>query len=129
MIAYARSAKFLTSYPADFNLHPKMKKLSGATGRDGTGKRPMDYAMAEACALGSLVLAGTPVRLSGQDSKRGTFNQRHSASGGCSHREKFYSSGQSRDWVKPASRFTTRFCRKLLYLDSNMDLAAIIQKH
>ena len=39
----------------------------------------MDYAMAEACALGSLVLAGTPVRLSGQDSKRGTFNQRHSA--------------------------------------------------
>ena len=34
--------------------------------------------MAEALAFGSLLLQGTPVRLSGQDSQRGTFNQRHS---------------------------------------------------
>ena len=44
----------------------------------GYGKRPLDYGMAEALAFGSLALQGTPIRLSGQDSRRGTFNQRHS---------------------------------------------------
>src|SRR5436190_16429073 len=43
----------------------------------GTGKRLVDYGMAEALAFGSLVKAGVPVRLSGQDTRRGTFNQRH----------------------------------------------------
>ena len=42
------------------------------------GKRPFDYGMAELLAFASLVTAGTPVRLTGQDSQRGTFNQRHS---------------------------------------------------
>ena len=40
---------------------------------------PIDWAFAEAMAFGSLVLEGTPVRLSGQDSGRGTFSQRHLA--------------------------------------------------
>src|SRR5260370_238796 len=44
----------------------------------GTGKLPLDYGMAAALAFGSLLLDGVPVRLSGQDSRRGTFNQRHS---------------------------------------------------
>ena len=44
----------------------------------GYGKRPLDHGMAEALAFGSLALQGTPIRLSGQDSRRGTFNQRHS---------------------------------------------------
>ena len=69
----------LTTYPADFHIHPKIKKLLEQRVEMGQGKRAMDYAMAEACAFGSLVLDGTPVRLSGQDSRRGTFNQRHSA--------------------------------------------------
>jgi 2-oxoglutarate dehydrogenase E1 component len=38
----------------------------------------IDYGMAELLAFASLLKAGTPVRLSGQDSQRGTFNQRHS---------------------------------------------------
>ncbi|HVR25495.1 MAG TPA: hypothetical protein VMU26_19530 [Candidatus Polarisedimenticolia bacterium] len=42
-------------------------------------QRPVDYGMAEALAFASSVNAGIPVRLSGQDSGRGTFNQRHSA--------------------------------------------------
>ena len=42
------------------------------------GKRAFDYGMAELVAFASLVKAGTPVRLTGQDSQRGTFNQRHS---------------------------------------------------
>jgi 2-oxoglutarate dehydrogenase E1 component len=41
------------------------------------GKRPIDFGMAEALAFGSLLKQGIPVRLSGQDSCRGTFNQRH----------------------------------------------------
>ncbi|HUK24653.1 MAG TPA: hypothetical protein VLV49_08740, partial [Terriglobales bacterium] len=68
----------LTSYPADFHIHPKVKKLLEQRAEMGQGKRPLDYGMAEALAFGSLVKAGVPVRLSGQDSRRGTFNQRHS---------------------------------------------------
>ncbi|MEA3008280.1 MAG: 2-oxoglutarate dehydrogenase component [Acidobacteriaceae bacterium] len=68
----------LTSYPRDFHIHPKIKKLLEQRREMGRGERPFDYGMAEALAFGSLLLQGTPVRLSGQDSQRGTFNQRHS---------------------------------------------------
>ena len=68
----------LASYPKDFHIHPKIKKLLEQRAEMGRGKRPFDYGMAEAVAFGSLVLQGVPVRLSGQDCKRGTFNQRHS---------------------------------------------------
>ena len=68
----------LTSYPEDFHIHPKVKKLLEQRSEMGEGKRPLDYGMAEALAFASLVKAGVPVRLSGQDSRRGTFNQRHS---------------------------------------------------
>jgi 2-oxoglutarate dehydrogenase E1 component len=68
----------LTSYPADFHIHPKVKKLLEQRAEMGNGKRPVDYGMAEALAFASLVKAGNPVRLSGQDCRRGTFNQRHS---------------------------------------------------
>jgi 2-oxoglutarate dehydrogenase E1 component len=68
----------LTTYPSGFNIHPKVKKLLEQRAEMGAGKRLVDYGMAEALAFGSLVKAGIPVRLSGQDSRRGTFNQRHS---------------------------------------------------
>ena len=68
----------LTTYPAEFHIHPKVKKLLEQRAEMGTGRRPVDYGMAEALAFASLVKAGVPVRLSGQDSRRGTFNQRHS---------------------------------------------------
>jgi 2-oxoglutarate dehydrogenase E1 component len=68
----------LTSYPRDFHIHPKIKKLLDQRREMGRGERPFDYGMAEALSFGSLLLQGTPVRLSGQDSQRGTFNQRHS---------------------------------------------------
>ncbi len=68
----------LTSYPESFHIHPKVKKLLEQRAEMGMGKRPVDYGMAEALAFGSLVQHGTHVRLSGQDSRRGTFNQRHS---------------------------------------------------
>ena len=68
----------LTVYPEGFHIHPKVKKLLEQRGEMGTGKRAVDYGMAEALAFASLVKAGVPVRLSGQDTRRGTFNQRHS---------------------------------------------------
>ena len=75
--ALGKLAIGITSYPADFNIHPKVAKLLEQRREMGEGKKPLDYGMAEALAFGSLVTAGVPVRLSGQDSKRGTFNQRH----------------------------------------------------
>ena len=69
----------LTDFPATFHLHPKLKgfieKRKEAFAKDG----PIDWAFGEALAFGSLVLEGTPVRLNGQDSGRGTFSQRHLA--------------------------------------------------
>ncbi len=68
----------LTTYPDGFHIHPKVKKLLEQRAEMGAGKRPVDYGMAEALALGSLAQAGIPIRFSGQDTRRGTFNQRHS---------------------------------------------------
>ena len=73
----------LTTYPEGFHIHPKVKKLLEQRQEMGTGKKSVDYGMAEALAFASLVKPdqgkpGIPVRLSGQDSRRATFNQRHS---------------------------------------------------
>jgi 2-oxoglutarate dehydrogenase E1 component len=68
----------LTTYPEGFHIHLKVKKLLEQRAEMGTGKKPLDYGMAEALAFASLVKGGIPVRLSGQDSRRATFNQRHS---------------------------------------------------
>jgi len=68
----------LTTYPEGFHIHPKVKKLLEQRAEMGEGKRDLDYGMAEALAFASLVKQGIPIRMSGQDSRRGTFNQRHS---------------------------------------------------
>ena len=67
----------LTKYPEDFHIHPKVQKLLEQRREMGYGKRPLDFGMGEALALGSLALEGVPIRFSGQDTRRGTFNQRH----------------------------------------------------
>ena len=63
--------------PEGFNVNPKMVGQLARRAKMGDGSAPMDWAFAEAMAYGSLVLDGTRVRLSGQDSGRGTFSQRH----------------------------------------------------
>jgi 2-oxoglutarate dehydrogenase E1 component len=68
----------LTEYPGDFHIHAKVKRLLDDRLKMGRGERPVDYGMAEALAFASLLKGGVPVRLTGQDSRRGTFNQRHS---------------------------------------------------
>ena len=67
----------LVRAPEGFHVHPKIVKLLEQRAEMGHGKRAVDYGFAEALAFGSLLLEGTPVRLTGQDSQRGTFNQRH----------------------------------------------------
>jgi 2-oxoglutarate dehydrogenase E1 component len=62
--------------PEGFTVHPKLRKLlerREAMSRDGG----VDWGYGELLAFGSLLLEGTPVRLAGQDSRRGTFTQRH----------------------------------------------------
>ena len=68
----------MVSIPPGFHIHPKIKKLYEQRLEMGEGKRPFDYGTAELLAFASLLDAGTPIRLTGQDSQRGTFNQRHS---------------------------------------------------
>ncbi len=63
--------------PEGFHIHPKMVGQLARRAKMSEGEVPMDWAFAEAVAFGSLVLDGTRVRLSGQDSGRGTFSQRH----------------------------------------------------
>jgi 2-oxoglutarate dehydrogenase E1 component len=68
-----------TSFPESFHLHPKLRgfveKRRDVVEKGGN----IDWAFGEALAFGTLVLEGVPVRLSGQDSGRGTFSQRHLA--------------------------------------------------
>ena len=69
----------LTSLPEDFNGHPKLQKFLETRRRLLDNSAKADWALAESLAFGSLLLEGTPIRLSGQDSVRGTFSQRHLA--------------------------------------------------
>jgi 2-oxoglutarate dehydrogenase E1 component len=74
----AALARSLNRAPEGFRLNPKIEKLLGRrleTVEKGEG---IDWANAEALAFASLLAEGHPVRLSGQDSGRGTFSQRHS---------------------------------------------------
>ncbi len=74
----AELVQALVRVPNGFHIHPKVSKLFEQRAEMGQGKRPFDYGMAELVAFASLVESGTLVRLTGQDSERGTFNQRHS---------------------------------------------------
>jgi 2-oxoglutarate dehydrogenase E1 component len=73
-----RIGKALSSWPADFNIHPKIKKMAEDRGKLIASHGRIDWALGELLAFGSLVLEGIPGRLSGQDCRRGTFSQRHS---------------------------------------------------
>ncbi|MEE8500253.1 MAG: 2-oxoglutarate dehydrogenase E1 component, partial [Kiloniellales bacterium] len=69
----------LSSFPADFNAHRKIvRQLETKKKMIETGEG-IDWATAEALAFGTLLVEDHPVRLSGQDSNRGTFSQRHAA--------------------------------------------------
>ena len=64
--------------PDDFESHPKIKRLFNQRAQMAHGEKPLDWGAAEAIAFASLLQDGAPIRLSGQDSGRGTFSHRHS---------------------------------------------------
>jgi 2-oxoglutarate dehydrogenase E1 component len=91
--------------PEGFSVNPKMVGQLAKRAKMGQGTAPIDWAFAEAVAFGSLVVEGTRVRLSGQDSGRGTFSQRHAV---------LYDTQTGKPWVPlkelssekdPAARF------------------------
>jgi 2-oxoglutarate dehydrogenase E1 component len=67
----------LTDLPADFALHPRLERMMKSRRAMAAGKRVVDWGAAEALAYAAIVRAGVPVRLTGQDSERGTFAHRH----------------------------------------------------
>jgi 2-oxoglutarate dehydrogenase E1 component len=72
-----RVAAVLHRPPEDFTVHPKLLKQLEAR-RQLYAEGQVDWALGEALAFGSILLSGTDIRLSGQDTRRGTFSHRHS---------------------------------------------------
>ncbi len=66
-----------TAIPSDFTIHPKLERLLDMRRDMRDGRRALDWGAAETLAYASLVTEGFGVRLSGQDSRRGTFSHRH----------------------------------------------------
>ena len=92
----------LTCLPESFTLHPKVERLISAR-KKLADSQTVDWALAELCAYGTLCLEGHSVRLSGQDSIRGTFSHRHSSyfdfKNGKSHTPLAHLADQQADFV------------------------------
>ena len=69
--------KALTTVPADFKVHAKIKRFMEGRAEAHRNGGPYDWGLGEALAFGTLLLDGMPIRLSGQDCERGTFTHRH----------------------------------------------------
>ncbi len=67
----------LTTVPPTFQVNPKIASLLEKRRNYVRDNKPIDWALAELLAFGTLIAEGHPVRLSGQDSRRGTFSHRH----------------------------------------------------
>ncbi len=79
----------LATIPAGFDRNPKLDRIFSGRLKTMESRGAVDWGFAELLAFGSLLVEGTPVRLSGQDSRRGTFSQRHSVLVDFSNNEKY----------------------------------------
>ena len=75
--ALAAITRASTRVPSDFAANPKVVRLLDQRQKMGLGEALIDWGMGEQLAFGSLLWEGRPIRFSGQDSRRGTFSQRH----------------------------------------------------
>jgi 2-oxoglutarate dehydrogenase E1 component len=75
--ALEKVVRGLTRVPPEFQINPKLKRLFEGRWQAFHKNNPVDWSFGEALAFGTLLIENTAVRLSGQDSKRGTFSQRH----------------------------------------------------
>ena len=104
--------------PEGFNLNPKMVSQLARRAKMGEGTLPIDWAFAEAIAFGSLALEGTRVRLSGQDSGRGTFSQRHAV---------LYDTQTGRPWAPLAELRSEEFPNgRFEVFDSSLSEAGVL---
>jgi 2-oxoglutarate dehydrogenase E1 component len=67
----------ILTVPDNFSIHPKLKRFVTTRRKNYDAGSSIDWAFAESLSFGSLLLEGYPIRLSGEDSARGTFSQRH----------------------------------------------------
>jgi 2-oxoglutarate dehydrogenase E1 component len=84
----------ITDIPADFSVHPKLGKILTQRREMLEGKHNLDWGAAESLAFASLLDEGIPIRLSGQDSRRGTFNHRHAV---------LYDTTSGKEWIPLAN--------------------------
>jgi 2-oxoglutarate dehydrogenase E1 component len=73
-----RIGERITTIPPNFKLHPLVERVVNDRRAMARGEAPLDWGMGEHLAFASLVASGYAVRLTGQDSGRGTFTHRHS---------------------------------------------------
>jgi 2-oxoglutarate dehydrogenase E1 component len=103
--------------PEGFNINPKMVSQLARRAKMGEGQAPLDWGFAELMAFGSIGLEGTRVRLSGQDSGRGTFSHRHAI---------LYDTRTGRPWA-PLSEMTARNGRALVEVfDSSLSEQGVL---
>ncbi|MGB7070513.1 MAG: multifunctional oxoglutarate decarboxylase/oxoglutarate dehydrogenase thiamine pyrophosphate-binding subunit/dihydrolipoyllysine-residue succinyltransferase subunit [Pyrinomonadaceae bacterium] len=91
--------------PEGFNVNPKMVGQLARRAKMGAGEVALDWGFAEAMAIGSLVTEGYPIRLSGQDSGRGTFSQRHASMYDTLTGERWSPLTELRNEANPKARF------------------------
>jgi 2-oxoglutarate decarboxylase len=108
-------SRVMSVVPQGFNLNPKMVGQMSRRAKMGAGEAPVDWAFAEGLAFGSLVMEGTSVRLSGQDSGRGTFSQRHAV---------MYDTRTGEPWV-PLAELGNNGARFEIF-DSSLSEAAVL---
>ncbi len=72
-----QTVQALTKVPQDFNIHPKLNRVLEERKKMYKGEVPINWGFAEALAFGSILKNKYNIRLSGQDTKRGTFSHRH----------------------------------------------------
>ncbi len=108
-------SRVLGVVPHGFNLNPKMVGQMGRRTKMGSGELPIDWGFAEGLSYGSLLLEGVSVRLSGQDSGRGTFSQRHAV---------LYDTRTGHPWV-PLEALASKGVRLEIF-DSSLSEAAVL---
>ncbi len=105
----------LSTWPASFNIHPKIKKLVEERGKVIAAHGRIEWSLGELLAFGSLVQDGIPGRLSGQDCRRGTFSQRHS----------YWYDIKSRERYAPLDHITGKQAKFCIY-NSPLSEAAVL---
>lgn len=101
----AQVTEKISVIPENFNINPKMVGQLARRAKMGSSEMPMDWGFAEAIAFGSAVLEGYNVRLSGQDSGRGTFSHRHALMYDNHTGESWCPLAEIRSKLNPSARF------------------------